>query len=124
MADQGDNMNVDNADDAPEDQEPEVEEPIDEAIAEAALTVFKARLMTLVGLAAGQCTRIVEQGIDSSVALTIFDDAEIDGIFATQHLRATAKIRLLRLKGLAEWLRDKYDRGLGTPIEQVHSRSD
>jgi hypothetical protein len=71
MANQGDNMDVDNVDDAPEDQEPEVEEPIDEAIAEATLAVFKARLMTLIGLTAGQCTRVMEQGIDSSEALTL-----------------------------------------------------
>jgi hypothetical protein len=84
-----------------------------------ALQAFKQRLMALIGLTQVQLNRVVEQGIDSVESLSIFDDDDIDQVFATANLRTVATIRSLRFKGLAGWLRDKNDHGQGFPIESI-----
>jgi hypothetical protein len=84
-----------------------------------ALQAFKERLMVLIGLTQVQVNRVVEQGIDSVESLSIFDDDDIDQLFATANLRTVPRIRPLRFKGLAGWLRDKNDHGQGFPIESI-----
>ncbi len=84
-----------------------------------ALEAFKTRLIALIQLTPAQANRVVEQGIDSVESLTIFDDDGIDQVFLTANLRTVTKIRSLRLKGLAYWLRDKNDHGQGFPIESI-----
>jgi len=122
MAAENEAMEVDEAAIQDEDEQAEdadADEAAEEAATLVALAAFKLRLMTLVGLTAAQTVRVVEQGIGSIEDLTLFDDDQIDGVFNTPNLRATTKIRQLRLKGLAGWLRDKNDRGLGFPMEDA-----
>jgi hypothetical protein len=64
---------------------------------------------------------IIEQGgIESAEDLAMFGDKDIDTLFQqAPHLKGTPLLKKMKLKGLAEWLRDRSDEGNGFPIHEV-----
>jgi hypothetical protein len=66
---------------------------------------------------------VIESGIESTEDLMLFGEKDIDQLFQSPDLMKIPHIKRLRLKGLAEFLRDQRNEGIFFPIDKV-TRSD
>jgi hypothetical protein len=83
------------------------------------MATFSQDVRNITALTCYDMELIVEQGIESAEDLAMFGDKDIDQLFQTPDLKATPLMKQLKLKGLAEWLRDRSFEGRGFPIHIV-----
>jgi hypothetical protein len=80
---------------------------------------FSQDVRNLTSLSCYDMDLILEQGIETAEDLAMFGDKDIDQLFRTPDLMSTPVMKQLKLKGLAEWLRDRSLEGRGFPIHEV-----
>jgi hypothetical protein len=85
------------------------------------MATFRQDVRDLTGLNACEMQDIIEQGgIESAEDLAMFGDKDIDTLFQqTPHLKETPLLKQIKLKGLAEWLRDQHDERNGFPLHEA-----
>jgi hypothetical protein len=71
------------------------------------MATFSQDVRNLTALTCYDMDLHLEQGIESAEDLAMFGEKDIDQLFQTPDLKATPLMKQLKLKALAEWLRDR-----------------
>jgi hypothetical protein len=84
------------------------------------MATFSQDVRNLTALTCYDMDLHLEQGIESAEDLAMFGEKkDIDQLFQTPDLKATPLMKQLKLKALAEWLRDRSYEGHGFPIHEA-----
>jgi hypothetical protein len=83
------------------------------------MSTFSQDVRNLTALTCYDMELISEQGIETAEDLAVCGEKDVDQLFQTPDLQTTPLMKQLKLKALAEWLRDRNAEGRGFPIHEA-----